>query len=124
MKKLTVLVMIILIAGLLAGCWVLPESKLDEIVVEPEEVTLYLTQAAGNTKQLEVTAYYEDLTYADVTSNCKYISDDDEIATVDIKGLVTAKSIGNTEVLITYTQHNFWTGRVIRTIKVDVTVEY
>ena len=39
MKKLTVLVAVILIAGLLAGCWVLPESKLDIIVADTDEVT-------------------------------------------------------------------------------------
>ena len=126
MKKLTVLVAVILIAGLLAGCWVLPESKLDKIVADPDEVTLYLTQAAGNTQQLEVTAYYEDKTCADVTPSCDYNSSLSNTAglAVSDEGLITAKNEGEATILVTYTQHNAWTGRIIRTDEVDVTVEY
>lgn len=134
MKKLTLLIAVILIAGLLAGCGILPEkSQLDYIKADPIEVTLNLGTTLGATQKLtqrlEVTAHYEDLTYADVTSNCKYSSSNTEV-TVNDEGLIEAvtfisfPSEGEATILVTYTQHNFWTGRIIRTAEVEVTVEY
>ena len=120
MKKLTVLVAVILIAGLLAGCWVLPESKLDKIEADPDEVILSTNLL---TQQLEVTAYYTDGTSADVTSNCDYISSDTGVVTVSDEGLITAKKMGDSTILVSHTQHNFWTGRITRTVEVNVTVE-
>jgi len=120
MKKLTVLVAVILIAGLLAGCWVLPESKLDKIEADPDEVILSTNLL---TQQLEVTAYYTDGTSADVTSNCDYISSDTGVVTVSDEGLITAKKMGDSIILVSHTQHNFWTGRITRTVEVNVTVE-
>jgi len=121
MKKLTMLVVILLVAGLLAGCWVLPESKLDYIEAIPNEVNL---DAEITQKQLEVTAYYEDGTSADVTSNCDYSSSDIEVVTVNDEGLIVAVGNGEAITLVSYTQHNFWTGMRIRTCEVEVTVEY
>jgi hypothetical protein len=121
MKKLIVLVAVMLIAGLLAGCWVLPESKLDYIEAIPNEVNL---DAEITQKQLEVTAYYEDGTSTDVTSNCDYSSSNTEVVTVNDEGLIVAVDSGEAITLVSYTQHNFWTGRIIRTCEVEVTVEY
>ncbi|GAI63593.1 unnamed protein product, partial [marine sediment metagenome] len=78
MKKLTVLVAVILIAGLLSGCWLFPESKLNYIEADPKEVTLYFSPTKlsstenKTTQQLEVTAYYIDGDIADVTLECDY----------------------------------------------------
>jgi hypothetical protein len=122
MKKLTVLlVVIMLVAGLLAGCWVLPESKLISICVEPEGMLLTIEK----TKLIiSVTANYNDGTSEDIElADCEYLSSDPDIATVNSEGLVTAKSIGNPEILVTYTQHNFWTGRRIETDIVGVFVK-
>jgi hypothetical protein len=120
MKKLTMLVVILLVAGLLAGCWVLPESKLDYIEAIPNEVNL---DAEITQKQLEVTAYYEDGTSADVTSNCDYDSSDTKVVTVNSEGLVVAVSNGIATILVKHTQHNAWTGRITETCEVEVTVE-
>ena len=120
MKKLTVLVAVMLIVGLLAGCWVLPESKLDYIEADPDKVTL---NTGLLEVQLEVTAYYTDGTSADVTSDCDYISSNTGVATVSDEGLITAKTMGKSTILVSHTQHNFWTGRIIRTCEVEVTVE-
>ncbi len=128
MKKLTVLVVVILIAGLLAGCWLFPESKLDYIEAETDEVTLHTRL---RTRQLEITAYYTDGTSADVTIDCDYLSSDIKVVTVNDEGLITAVKYegvvtpGLTReatILISYTQHNAWTGRIIRTCEVKVTV--
>jgi len=131
MKKLTVLVVIMLVAGLLAGCWVLPESKLDYIEADPEEVTLNIVSLTGITQQLEITAYYSDGTSADVTSNCDYSSSNTEVATVNNEGLIVAVKVDDSPalvryatILVSYTQHNFWTGRIIRTAEVEVKVLY
>ena len=130
MKKLAVLVAVILIAGLLAGCWVLPESKLISIVVEPEgmDLTYPATALSEHTKAIEsVTANYEDGTseYIELT-DCEYSSNDPEVAIVNIVGdkvWIKAVKSGETTILVTYTQHNFWTGRVTETDIVGVFVE-
>ncbi len=67
MKKLTVLlVVIMLVAGLLVGCGIIPASSLWKIEVEPKDFW-GITFPVGDTLQLEVTAYYDDGTTADVT---------------------------------------------------------
>ncbi|MBA7563021.1 hypothetical protein ES695_11195 [Candidatus Atribacteria bacterium 1244-E10-H5-B2] len=128
MKKLTVLMAIILIAGLLSGCWLFPESKLDYIKAKPDKVTLTMLtmdSLIGITQQLEVTAFYEDLTEADVTLECDYAPltvSNTEVVTVNDKGLITAKGKGKAEILVSYTQRNFLTSNIIRTCKVKILV--
>ena len=122
---------VILIAGLLSGCWLFPESKLDYIEANPEEVTLYFGPTLSDTKnkttqQLEVTAYYTDETKADVTLECDYTTltvSNTEVVTVNDEGLITAKSKGNTIVLVSYTEGNYWAGRITRTDEVKVLVK-
>jgi len=130
MKKLTVLMAIILIAGLLSGCWLFPGSKLDYIEADPDKVTLNFGTPLGATQkltqQLTVTAFYEDLTEADVTLECDYAPltvSNTEVVTVNDEGLITAKSKGNAIVLVSYTEGNFWTGRITRTDEVKILVE-
>ena len=131
MKKLTVLMAIILIAGLLSGCWLFPESKLDYIKAKPDKVTLSLDSMSTETEykttqQLEVTAYYTDENKADVTLECDYAPltvSNTEVVTVNDEGLITAKSKGNTIVLVSYTEGNFWTGRITRTDEVKILVK-
>ncbi|MBA7545617.1 hypothetical protein ES705_37986 [subsurface metagenome] len=126
MKKLTVLVAVILIAGLLSGCWLFPEqSLLDYIVADPGEITLKV----GETQQLTITAWYEDGTSANVTSDCDYFSTIPGVATVDSEGSVTAVEVpwfeGDTWIKVTYCQENDSTDQRIREacIKVIVTEE-
>lgn len=124
MKKLTVLVAVILIAGLLAGCGIIPGSRLYYIEVEPDDFTLHL--GSDPTKQLEVTATYDDLTIADVTLECEYTWKPEAltkvVATVSDEGLVTGMLVGNTDILVSYTQRNFWTGDITRITEVEVRV--
>ena len=131
MKKLTMLVVIMLVAGLLAGCWVLPESKLISICVEPEGIFLEgdpTAAASHNTEPIEsVTANYSDGTSEDIAlADCEYSSNDPEVAIVDIVGdevLIRSVGFGEATILVTYTQHNFWTGRRTETDIVGVSVE-
>ncbi|MBA7498275.1 hypothetical protein ES704_01010 [subsurface metagenome] len=129
MKKLTILMVVILVAGLLAGCWLFPESKLISIVVEPEGVYLDepATAITGHTEAIEsVTANYSDETSEDIKlTDCEYLSNDPEVAIVEIvedEVWIRAVGTGDTTILVTYTQHNFWTGRVIETDIVGVFV--
>lgn len=64
MKKLFVLVIAILAAGLLVGCWVLPEIELVSIVVEPSEI--YLGPGKIGTTD-SVTACYKDWATEEIT---------------------------------------------------------
>ncbi len=126
MKKLTVLVVIMLVAGLIAGCGIIPESKLWKIEVEPIEVLL---PYSGDSKQLKVTAYYDDGTSADVTLECDYTASKPEqfaqvVAIVSAEGLVTGIQAGWATILISYTQRNFWTGDITRTHEVAVRVRF
>lgn len=126
MKKLAMLVAVMLIVGLLAGCWVLPESKLISICVEPEGMELKALDPDAEAI-VSVTANYNDGTSEDIKlTDCEYLSNDPEVAIVDIVGdevWIRAVGTGNTTILVTYTQHNFWTGRVTETDIVGVFVE-
>lgn len=120
MKKLTVLVVVILIAGLLAGCAILPGSRLWRIEVEPSSVSLTYVDP----QQLEVTAFYDDGDSADVTPECDYVSENPEIVIVGDEGLIEAVSPDTgthfVTIFVTYTQRNFWTGNITRYGEVEV----
>lgn len=131
MKKLTILMAVILVAGLLAGCWIFPESKLISIVVDPEGMDLIepipVVLIPENADAIvSVTANYNDGTSEDIKlTDCEYLSNDPEVAIVDIVGdevWIRAVGTGDTTILVTYTQHNFWTGRVTETDIVGVFV--
>jgi len=124
MKKLIVFMVVILIMVLLAGCWLQPKPKIISICVDPEGMFLEL----GEIKPIiSVIANYNDRTSEDIKlTDCKYSSNDPEVAIVDIVGdevFVKAVNVGDTIILITYTQHNFWTGRLTETDIVGVFVE-
>lgn len=136
MKKLTVLlVVIMLVASLLAGCGIIPGSRLWKIevgaiegegnpTIGPDWVDF---NGPGQTVQLEVAAYYDDGTSADVTLECDYISSAPEVATVEIidcivqiEAIARANGEGYATILVTYTQNNFWTSDITRIAKVEV----
>ena len=116
MKKLTVLVAVILIAGLLAGCWLFSdEPKLISITVVPESmelVTLNNTFVGYLTGPIEsITANYDNWTSEPIAlTDCEYSSNDPEIAIVDIvedEVLVRAIGTGETYILVSYTEGKF-----------------
>ena len=132
MKKLTVLVVAILVMVLLAGCWLYPEPKIISIVVEPEGMFLVEPEPVGfipeNAGIIEsVTANYALAPSEDIKlTDCEYSSGDPDVAVVDIVGeevWISAVGAGEAVILVTYTQHNFWTGRVIETDIIGVFVE-
>lgn len=121
MKKLAVLVAVMLIAGLLAGCWLFPETKLISIVVEPGEMWL----EPGDTEYIEsITACYDDWSTKVLDCiDCEYLSSDPEVATIDNECLITAKKEGEAYILISYIEGDFWTGKITETDVVIIQVE-
>lgn len=104
------------------------ESPLNYIIADPIEVVLGRRRFPTQ-QQLTITAFYEDGTSANVTSNCKYSSTDTKVATVDDEGLIVAvflepfpTGIREVTISITYTQHNALAGEITRTCEVEVTV--
>ena len=75
-------------------------TRAASISVSPATDTL----AAEETQQLTVTATYEDAETEDVTEDtrCVYTTSDDEVATVDTAGLVTAVATGEATITATY----------------------
>lgn len=72
--------------------------KLTSIVVVPDTITLSL----GATKQLKVTAYYNDGFTPKITSDCNYVSSDPSIAFVSVNGLIVGEGFGTATITVTY----------------------
>lgn len=117
MKKL--LIFLILSIFLLTGCGLLPESRLTDIRVDPHKITLSI----GEELSLIVTAYYSNNAEANVTPDCVYESSNIEIATVSNDGLIRAIKTGNAIILVTYSESNFWTGKIIKIHWAIITIE-
>jgi len=71
----------------------------ERLEVEPAEI---LATGRGDTRQLRAVAVWSDGTREDVTPLCRFQSNDDEVATIDEAGLVTAAGPGDTHVVAFY----------------------
>jgi len=117
MKKLAVLVVVILIAGLLTGCWLFSgEPEFISINVKPEVMYLgELGTSSLNYKNQDaiesVTACYDDWTTKEIElTDCEYLSSDPDIAVVDIVGdevWIRAIGTGEAYILVSYTEGKF-----------------
>jgi hypothetical protein len=67
--------------------------------VEPREL---VARAAGDTWQLQAVAVWSDGIREDVTPLCRFQSNDDQVATIDAAGTVTAAGPGDTHVVAFY----------------------
>lgn len=75
------------------------DVRLTDLVVTPTERIL---PRPGGTQQLAVAARYSDGTARDVTPLARYQSQNDAVASVDDHGRVTARSSGESAVLVAY----------------------
>ena len=116
MKKLIMLVAVILIAGLLTGCWLFSdEPNFISITVDPEDMELAGPTGTNllSTREpiISVTANYDDWTTKNIApTDCGYLSNDPDIAIVDIVGnevLIRSVGTGETYILISYTEGKF-----------------
>ena len=79
---------------------VAPDSaSFERLEVEPREIQ---ATRAGQTWRLKAVAVWSDGTREDVTPLCRFQSNDDQVATIDESGLVTATGAGDTHVVAFY----------------------
>lgn len=74
-------------------------QKLMELKIVPNELLLSKT---GEEVQVKAIAIWEDGSQEDVTPLCRFQSNDDQVATIDQNGLVTATNRGDTHLVISY----------------------
>ncbi|MBI2480070.1 MAG: DUF1549 domain-containing protein [Planctomycetia bacterium] len=74
-------------------------QKLTELKIVPSELLLSKT---GETVQLQAIAIWADGSQEDVTPLCRFQSNDDQVATIDQNGLLTATNRGDTHLVISY----------------------
>jgi hypothetical protein len=75
------------------------EQKLVSLDVSPLEVSF---DAAGKKQALKAVAVWQDGTKEDVTSLCRFFSNDTSIAQIDEHGVVTGGERGDTHVVVAY----------------------
>ena len=74
-------------------------EKLSRLQVEPIAMSF---KTKGDTQQLKVVAHWESGAVEDVTSLCRFQTNDPSVATVNERGLVTAADIGDSHVVVSY----------------------
>lgn len=74
-------------------------QKLVQLKIVPDEILLSKT---GEEVQVKAIAIWEDGSQEDVTPLCRFQSNDDQVATIDQNGLVTATNRGDTHLVISY----------------------
>lgn len=83
------------------------EFSVTKETIEPTLTMIRLDQTKytlkiGQTKQLQVTAAYSDGSEQDITDKAQYKTSDSSVATVTDKGIITAKTAGETIITATY----------------------
>ena len=74
-------------------------QKLARLEVSPLEINF---TSKDKTKSVQAIAIWEDGTQEDVTSLCRFSSNDSSIAKINEKGLVTGGEVGDTQVVVSY----------------------
>lgn len=75
------------------------DARLTKLEVIPHELVF---ASAGESAALRVLAHWSDGTIEDVTPLCRYQTNDESIAAVDVEGIVTGKDRGDTHVVVFY----------------------
>ncbi|AEE90938.1 Ig domain protein group 2 domain protein [Tepidanaerobacter acetatoxydans Re1] len=83
------------------------EFNVTKETIEPTLTMIRLDQTKytlkiGQTKQLQVIAAYSDGSEQDITDKAQYKTSDSSVATVTDKGIITAKTVGETIITATY----------------------
>ncbi len=82
------------------------DMALNGIVVSPTDPTL----PVGATMRFTATAYYNDQTTGDITTEVSWSSSDPSVATIDSSGLATAVAVGTTTITATSSMSNSYSG--------------
>jgi hypothetical protein len=75
------------------------EQKLLSLNVSPLEVSF---DASGKTQALRAIAVWQDGSQEDVTTLCRFFSNDTSIATIDENGIITGGERGDTHIVVAY----------------------
>ncbi|MFT5527362.1 MAG: hypothetical protein ACI9HK_005344, partial [Pirellulaceae bacterium] len=75
------------------------EKKMVRLEVTPREI---IFNSADQTVQLKVIAIWEDGVREDVTPLCRFNSNDDQVALIDVDGVVKSYKPGDTHVVVNY----------------------
>ena len=75
------------------------DAKFVKMVVTPTEIVF---KKAGETATLNVVAHWSDGTIEDVTPLCRFQTNDDGVAKVDVDGTITALDKGDTHIVAFY----------------------
>lgn len=75
------------------------DAKFVRMVVTPTEIVF---KKKGETAQLNVVAYWSDGTIEDVTPLCRFQTNDDGVAKVDVDGTITSLDKGDTHIVAFY----------------------
>jgi hypothetical protein len=75
------------------------EQKLVSLQVTPKEISF---AKSGDTRSLKAIAVWQDGTQEDVTSLCRFFSNDTAIAQIDERGVITGGELGDTHVVVSY----------------------
>lgn len=73
--------------------------ELERLEIIPSELSF---DRAGQTQQITAIAHWADGTREDVTCVCRFQSNDDAMAAVDARGVVTSGQAGDTHVVVSY----------------------
>jgi len=125
MRNKKILMLLFVLAFLfLVGCQTTPVVvKLTEIRVSPDKITM----SVGETKQLEVTALYDDGTFGDVTPDCIYESSNSFIVIVNtsegFEGMIIAKAPGKATIIIVDCHEGLFSDTVEVTVRADIVGE-
>lgn len=110
---LILLLFLILIILLFAGCWEYPyppiiptppilPNYLTEIIVQPDTVDL---EEGESQSIISITAYYSDARTANISlTNCTYSSNNPFCATVNSNGLISGVSTSSTNIVVVYNE--------------------
>ena len=75
------------------------ELKLEQLEVTPLEVSF---DAPGKSRAIQAIAVWNDGSREDVTTLCRFVSNDTAIAQVDVHGVITGGERGDTHVVVSY----------------------
>jgi len=124
MKNKRILVLVFVLAFLfLVGCYPSVPAKIIGIKVSPDIITM----SVGSTLQLQVTGFFDDGSFGDVTPDCIYESSNSFIVIVNTaegsEGKIIAKAPGKVTIVIVDSYEGIFTDIVLVTVREDIVQE-
>ena len=124
MKNKRILILVFVLAFLfLVGCYPSVPAKIIGIKASPDIITM----SVGSTLQLQVTGFFDDGSFGDVTPDCIYESSNSFIVIVNTaegsEGKIIAKAPGKVTIVIVDSYEGIFTDIVLVTVREDIVQE-